>query len=312
MKFSITIPTYKSLYLNEAIQSVVGQSYADWELIVVDDCSPEDLRSVVAPYLHDARVRYYRNKRNCGAVNLVDNWNICLSYCTGDYVVCMGDDDRLLPNCLQDYSKLIERHPELNVYHTRTEIIDDNGKLTDLQEQRPEWESAIAMLWNRWDHRNHQYIGDFCYRTDYLRKSGGYYKLPLAWGSDDITALRAAVGKGIANTQVFGFQYRENRQTISSSQDNMRLKIEACKSQHEWLSDFLRELSHSELSALDREYLQTILPHRDEHFLVTFTRDCTDYISGSPLRALWCYRLLRPLGYSRMRVMKWFLKSLRP
>lgn len=96
MKFSITIPTYKSRYLKEAIESVVSQTYTDWELIIVDDCSPEDLPSIVQPFLTDSRIRFYRNEKNCGAVNVVDNWNICLGYCTGDYVICMGDDDRLL------------------------------------------------------------------------------------------------------------------------------------------------------------------------------------------------------------------------
>jgi len=309
MKFSVTIPTYKTRYLDEAIRSIFCQSYADWELIIVDDCSPENLRAVAAPYLSDPRVRFYRNEKNCGAVNVVDNWNICLSYCTGDYVICMGDDDRLLPDCLSHYRELIEQLPGLNVYHTRTEIIDEDGQLTDLQEQRPQWESAISMLWNRWDHRNHQYIGDFCYDTQYLKQAGGYYKLPLAWGSDDITALLAAKEKGIGNTETFGFQYRENRHTISSSNSNKRLKIEACKSQYEWLTAFLHELSQSELSPLDRKYLQTILPHRDEHFLVTFTRDCTEYIAGSPSRALWCYRLLRILHYGKGTILKWFIKS---
>ena len=96
MKFSVTIPTYKVQYLREAVESVVSQTYPDWELIIIDDCSPENLRAAVEPFLADSRISYFRNERNCGVVNVVDNWNICLSHCTGDYVICMGDDDRLL------------------------------------------------------------------------------------------------------------------------------------------------------------------------------------------------------------------------
>ena len=83
MKFSITIPAYRSQFLKEAINSVVNQTWQDWELVIVDDCSPEDLRSVVNPFLADSRISYYRNEKNCGAINVVDNWNICLSHCTG-------------------------------------------------------------------------------------------------------------------------------------------------------------------------------------------------------------------------------------
>ena len=90
MKFSITIPAYKARFLDEAIKSVIAQTYQDWQLVIVDDCSPEDLKGIVEPYLADSRVKYYRNEKNCGAVDVVDNWNICLSHCTGDYVICMG------------------------------------------------------------------------------------------------------------------------------------------------------------------------------------------------------------------------------
>ena len=89
MTFSITIPAYKARFLDEAIKSVISQTYQDWQLVIVDDCSPEDLKGIVEPYLADSRVEYYRNEKNCGAVDVVDNWNICLSHCTGDYVICM-------------------------------------------------------------------------------------------------------------------------------------------------------------------------------------------------------------------------------
>lgn len=311
MKFSVTIPAYKSRYLREAIQSIASQTIDNWELIIVDDCSPEDIRSVVEPFMTDSRIRYYRNEKNCGAVNVVDNWNICLGYCTGDYVICMGDDDRLLPNCLADYQTLIEKYPGLNVYHTRTEIIDETGALVALQEQRPEWESALAMLWNRWDHRNKQYIGDFCYQTQYLKQAGGYYKLPLAWGSDDITALLGAKEKGIANMQEIGFQYRENRQTISSSTQNARIKIEARIAQQTWFAGFLEDMSKKVLPALDRKYLQTISEPRQRYFFEALDQDCPHYIQGLPQRLLWCYRVLQPLHYGKGIFLKWYLKSIR-
>ena len=66
MKFSVTIPAYKSRYLREAIQSIASQTIDNWELIIVDDCSPEDIRSVVEPFMTDSRIRYYRNEKNCG------------------------------------------------------------------------------------------------------------------------------------------------------------------------------------------------------------------------------------------------------
>ena len=311
MRFSVTIPAYKAQYLREAIESVTSQTYTDWELIIVDDCSPENLEAIVKPFLTDSRIRYYRNEKNCGAVNVVDNWNICLNYCTGDYVICMGDDDRLLPQCLEEYKRLIGQYPDLNVYHCRTEIINENGDVINLQEPRPQWESVLSFLWNRWDHRNKQYIGDFCYDTSYLKSVRGYHKLPLAWGADDITAIIAAKEKGIANTEAFCFQYRENSQTISSAASNAKTKIEARLAQYRRFADFLNEQSHADLSPTDRNYLQTIEEPKKKYFEKALSKDCIDYIKGNPLRLLWCYHHLKPFSYGKVTFLKWYLKSIR-
>lgn len=236
MKFSITIPAFKQKYLYEAIESCLAQTYKDFELIIVDDASPEDLKSVVDKF-HDDRIRYYRNKKNCGALNVVDNWNICLGYVQGDYVICMGDDDRLLPNCLEEYAQLIEAYPEVDVFHGWTEIIDEESKSIDINEPRPLKESVYSLMYYRLKGRQ-QYIGDFLYKTETLRKNGGYYYLPLAWGSDDITAYIAAASHGIVNSQNVLFQYRKNRYTISKS-SNCKIQIQSFLKYKQWAFDFL-------------------------------------------------------------------------
>ena len=68
MKFSVTIPAFKTKFLEKAIQSVLNQTYNDFELIIVDDCSPEDIKSVVDKF-KDNRIRYYRNEKNSGVLS---------------------------------------------------------------------------------------------------------------------------------------------------------------------------------------------------------------------------------------------------
>lgn len=216
MKFSITIPAYKQKYLYEAIESCLAQTYKDFELIIVDDASPEDLKSVV-DRCQDSRIRYYRNEKNCGALHVVDNWNICLGYTKGDYVICMGDDDRLLPNCLEEYSKLIDKYLDLDIYHGMTEIIDENGNVTNMQEARPEREGMYSMISGRLRNSRLQYIGDWLFKRTALEQLNGYVNMPMAWGSDDLTAYTIAKNKGVANTQIPVFQYRISSLTISNS-----------------------------------------------------------------------------------------------
>ena len=236
LKFSILIPAYKKIFFRECIDSILSQTYRNLELIIVDDNSPEDLISVVSSF-NDSRIRYYRNENNCGAVNVVDNWNKCLDYATGDYIICMGDDDKLLPHCLEEYNKLIKEYPNYEIYHAWTEIINENSEVIRLQEARPIWESVYSMMWHRWNGRI-QYIGDFLFKTSTLRKKGGFYKLPLAWASDDITTYIMAQDTGIINSQIPLFQYRINSFSISSS-GSIKIKMKTIDQANDWYTSFL-------------------------------------------------------------------------
>lgn len=271
--FSITIPAYKRKFLRECITSVLSQEDEDYELVIVDDNSPENLKDVVDDY-KDQRIRYYKNDENCGAIDVVDNWNKCLSYAKGKYLICMGDDDKLLPECLSEYRLLISRYPGLHVYHGRTEVINENSSIVDMQEARPEYESAYSLIWHRWTYGRIQYIGDFLFETDYLKKRGGFFKLPLAWGSDDITAIITSKEKGIANSLKPVFQYRRNSQTISKS-GNPKIKMEAISIELEWYFTFLKEKCQDER---DEVYRQLILFKYHNHFLTKKVNTVADDI----------------------------------
>ena len=239
MKFSVTIPAYKAKYLKECIDSILSQTYPKFELIIVNDASPEDLDSIVNSY-SDHRIRYFKNEKNCGAVNVVDNWNKCLSYASGDYVICMGDDDKLSTDALEQYVTIIQKYPNLKIYHARTILIDPENKHVGITPDRAEYESIYSFMLHRIEGRM-QFIGDFCFKTDYLREINGFYKLPLAWGSDDITAYLAAKEKGIANINTPTFFYRTNPSTISRT-GNTKIKLEAINIEYKWYQKFIATL----------------------------------------------------------------------
>lgn len=111
MKFSVLIPTRNRLeLLKYAVETVLRQDYEDWEVIVSDNDSAEDIQGYVAG-LRDPRVRYVRTG---GFVPVTDNWNFALSHSIGDYVVMLGDDDCLLKGYFRAQSELIDRyaHPD--------------------------------------------------------------------------------------------------------------------------------------------------------------------------------------------------------
>jgi len=104
MKISVLLPTRNRLeLLRYAVESVRRQSYPDWEIIVSDNVSDEDVEGYVAG-LKDTRLRYLRTDR---FLPVTDNWNKALASGTGDYVVMLGDDDCLLPGYFEKLLALI-------------------------------------------------------------------------------------------------------------------------------------------------------------------------------------------------------------
>ena len=65
-RYTFLLPAYKARYLREAIKSILDQTCHDFNLIVSDDCSPEDLKSIVDEFAGDPRLTYRRNERNIG------------------------------------------------------------------------------------------------------------------------------------------------------------------------------------------------------------------------------------------------------
>jgi len=94
VKFSVVIPTHNRLdLLRDAIETVRRQDEGDWELVVFDNASTEDIAGHVAG-LSDARIRYARSDE---FLPVTGSWNRAIDLATGDYVVFLGDDDGLAP-----------------------------------------------------------------------------------------------------------------------------------------------------------------------------------------------------------------------
>jgi len=237
-QFSICIPAYKSRFLAECIQSILQQSVGDFELIILNDCSPQPVRQIVEGFT-DTRIRYFENEENVGASQLTANWNRCLSLAEGAFTMIMGDDDRLGQDYLEVFSELIAVNPELDVYHCRSVVIDETGQPIELTPAWPAYERVCDSIWHRLRQLRAQYISDFVYRTDALLRRGGFYSLPLAWGSDDITAFLASHEKGIAHTNKPLFHYRSNSLSITSSGNDLE-KMQANMQYAQWLSEFLK------------------------------------------------------------------------
>ncbi|MEI6865490.1 glycosyltransferase [Flavicella sp.] len=238
--FSIGIPAFKLAFLKECIDSVLGQYYVNFELIIVNDNSPDSIDELVNSY-DDSRIRYYKNEVNFGAENVVENWNKCLSIAKGDYFILLGDDDVLEKNYLYEFHKLILEYPNLNVFHCQSYIINEFSIKIDITSSLPSYETTIENIWHRVNLVRLQYVSDFVYKREEFIRDGGFFKLPLAWGSDDLSSYIAMKDKGIAHVNLPLLCYRKSSLTISSTSDNAKLKIKAINRLHDWLVVYLEE-----------------------------------------------------------------------
>lgn len=126
-KVSIGIPVYNGEnYLEEAIQSLLGQTFKDFELIITDNCSTDRTGEICQKYVTlDPRVRYFRNETNLGCTG---NFNLGFQYARGKYFKWAPHDDVYEPTFLEKCVNVLENDPCVVLCYTRTTIIDDDGK----------------------------------------------------------------------------------------------------------------------------------------------------------------------------------------
>jgi glycosyltransferase involved in cell wall biosynthesis len=122
---SIVIPTYrKDQYIGETLESIGGQTYGDWELIVVEDSSVGRTEQIVADFARrhpNHRVDYCRNDRNRGAAH---SRNVAFAKCRGEFVALIDADDRWFPEHLAHSVEAL-RDPGHDLVYSSTVMVED-------------------------------------------------------------------------------------------------------------------------------------------------------------------------------------------
>jgi glycosyltransferase involved in cell wall biosynthesis len=115
--FSVLMANYnKANYLKEAIESVIAQTYKNWELIIVDDASADNSLSVIEPYLKDKRIKLIALNRNLGSVGATKR--LCLEKSQGDILGILDSDDALHKDALKVIVKAYKDNPDCGWIHS--------------------------------------------------------------------------------------------------------------------------------------------------------------------------------------------------
>lgn len=251
------MPAYKAAYLSDAIESILSQSYQDFQLIISDDCSPENLKSIVDCY-DDKRIAYRRNEENIGGFDLIKHWNLILSLADSDYVILAPDDDLYAPSFLIEIDKLTEKYPEVNVLKARVQKIDETGDIIQKDRVYEECISQIDNLYHQAMPDHISGIGNYVFKTSALKAIGGFVNYPLAWWSDVMTNLLLAE-KGLAITKDILFTMRMSGISITTRKGNLkeaRRKAEATMACYEDIQRIIA--SHQPLSKMETEMMHRV------------------------------------------------------
>lgn len=200
-RFSIFIPIYNdSRWLPGAIESVLAQTYPDWELVISDNASTEEVEQLVRAY-PDERIRLHRWATH---VPPIDNFNRSIELCRFEWLQILSADDRLRPECLARMAERLrssEGKSRTAVVLTGCRRIDELGRAADWTYYRS-WRIK-SILDGRYDARQWLRItaepgslpwniGSLALSREVFHEMGGYYRSEIGLTADIEMTLRAA------------------------------------------------------------------------------------------------------------------------
>jgi glycosyltransferase involved in cell wall biosynthesis len=218
-KFSIAIPAYnRPAYLSEAVASALAQTIDDFEVIVSDDCSTDDLASVVASF-NDSRIKYHRSPDRLGAAR---NHQVSVDLSRGNYIVNLHSDDLLLPTYLEVAGSELDACESAAAVYSSVAYLKD-GTITGCQNV-PKLRFADRQVFseNLWLEKFHNVAPTSCmFRRSAFVKVGGY-RVALRFAYDWELFMRfMMIGGGVLfSREVLSVYRRHEEQASQTSSDD--------------------------------------------------------------------------------------------
>jgi glycosyltransferase involved in cell wall biosynthesis len=163
-RISVLMPAYNAeKYIAEAIESILKQTYKDFELIIVDDASTDDTAKIIKSYAkRDKRIKYYKNEKNSGVTITLNNG---LKHCSGDYIARMDSDDVSMKKRFEEQVREMDKGSDL--IGTNITFIDENGKKSGTRKYSNEIDKVIIIE----SPLAHPTV---MFRKEFLKKTGNY------------------------------------------------------------------------------------------------------------------------------------------
>ncbi len=276
-KVSVCIPTFnRSRFLRESIRSVLSQTFADFELIVVDNASTDGTPEVVSSF-QDRRIRYIRHERNIG---LQANLNECLRTGQCEFVIIFHDDDIMLRDLLGREFEVLKSASDVVLVHCAAQLVDEEGEIYSVPGQKwPSLTQGLDFVRRYWGSRDCGVTApSVMLRRSVALRLGGF-KEDLNYSLDaDLWQRMAFEGQVAFLDEVLLYNRIHSGQTTSRIlKDRLQMLVERHKYAMATRELLIRH--HARIDSLIRRQLTA-----------TVAADLTDLRSlGEPLRAIFRY-----------------------
>ena len=308
-KYTFLLPAYKAHFFADALQSIKNQSYLDFNVIVSDDCSPEDLKSIFDREVgDDPRFTYRRNKENMGGESLVSHWNLLVDMCDTEYLIMASDDDVYAPNYLEEIDALTRTFSEIDVLRGRMAKMDGEGVVFREDDPAPELLNVLEYLQRKYTTAIQAGLQNFTFKTDVLKSYGGFINFPLAWFSDDATVLECS-GNGICITPDVVFKMRISGQNITCQRERNIIdkKLIATMQFGDWVFPFLNSIedySDTKYASMSDDAWNGV-----KHHIQKMAMELYEYASVPVAISLYCWLIKYKLLPSRSQYLKSYIRA---
>ncbi|MEO0836014.1 MAG: glycosyltransferase family A protein [Cyanobacteria bacterium J06642_3] len=209
VKVSVIIPAYNGdRYLGAAIDSILEQTFTDYEIIVVDDGSTDNTPQIAQQY--GAAVRYL-SQTNQG---VAASRNLGLSTAKGEYITFLDQDDIFLPHKLASQVDLLDQDPNLGMVNSGWQITNQQGELQAAVEpwqQIPELTTANLIIWKP------VFLGAMLFRQSWLQQTAGFDTTLSQTPDVDLVMNLAKLGCPAAWVEQTTVQYRQHETNASKN-----------------------------------------------------------------------------------------------
>ncbi len=203
-KVSIVLPVYNGeKYIKQSIESILNQSFSNWELIIIDDCSTDLTPEIIKKYIDkDKRISVYRNKVNS---KLPKSLNNGFEKASGEYLTWTSDDNILKKDFLYELNSYLDKHSDIMLVYSDYELIDQDSKIIKKVLNKDEKWMPI-----------HNTVGaSFMYRKTVIEQLG-VYDTSLFLVEDYEYWIRIYLEAKIAHIKLNLYQYRVHKRSLTS------------------------------------------------------------------------------------------------